>query len=255
MSSIVLPMIHNGPSFYNDEAIFATYMGRRKRPNNPNDTIEKPIFLELLGDVSGLRILDLGCGDARFANELLEKECHSYVGLEGSQKMVQAARERLDDSRGTIIHTTLEAWEYPVGAFDLVLSRLVLHYIEDLVGLLANLYRTLAAGGRFVFSVEHPLLTCSTLSDQQPGKRSNRIVDEYFIKGARVVPWMGSEVIMYHRTIEEYYSGLQQAGFTIQQLRESRPRREQFSDVAEYQRRLRIPLFLFFATAPHPIPY
>ena len=85
--------------------------------------------------------------------------------------------------------------------------------------------------------------------------RRARIVDEYFIKGARVVPWMGSEVIMYHRTIEEYYSGLQQAGFTIQQLRESRPRREQFSDVAEYQRRLRIPLFLFFATAPHPIPY
>ena len=58
---------------------------------------------------------------------------------------------------------------------------------------------------------------------------------------------MGSEVIQYHRTIEDYFVALQTAGFTIESLRESRPRPELFEDVELLARRNRIPLFIFFA--------
>jgi hypothetical protein len=56
---------------------------------------------------------------------------------------------------------------------------------------------------------------------------------------------MGGTVRIYHRTVEDYFRLLQDAGFAVEQLRESRPRREQFADVQTYERRLRIPLFLF----------
>jgi hypothetical protein len=51
----------------------------------------------------------------------------------------------------------------------------------------------------------------------------------------------------YHRTVEDYFRALQEAGFVVEQLRESRPQREQFAEEQTYERRRRIPLFLFLA--------
>ena len=56
-------------------------MKRRYRETSPNESLEKPAFFQLVGDVKGKKILDLGCGDAKFGKELLEKDCHSYTVL------------------------------------------------------------------------------------------------------------------------------------------------------------------------------
>ncbi len=53
----------SGPEFYDGPDIFSTYMRGRERRNNPNITLELPVTLELLGDITNKRILDLGCGD------------------------------------------------------------------------------------------------------------------------------------------------------------------------------------------------
>jgi hypothetical protein len=72
-------------------------------------------------------------------------------------------------------------------------------------------------------------------------------VDHYFDSGRRVTHWLGEQVVKYHRTVEAYFQGLQTAGFVIEHLRESRPERSWFIDNETYQRRKRIPLFLFLA--------
>ena len=56
-----------------------------------------------------------------------------------------------------------------------------------------------------------------------------------------------ARVVKHHRTIEDYFTAVQQAGFAVTGLRESRPDRRLFLDQATYDRRLRIPLFLFVA--------
>ena len=66
---------------YNNTAFFEQYMKRRYRENSPNESIEKPVFFQLIGHVQGKQILDLGCGDAKFGAELLEKGCYSYTAL------------------------------------------------------------------------------------------------------------------------------------------------------------------------------
>lgn len=48
-------------------------------------------------------------------------------------------------------------------------------------------------------------------------------------------------------TVEDYFVFVQQAGFVVERLRESRPRRELFADEETYLRRMRIPLFLLLA--------
>jgi len=238
-------MSNNGPQFYDNDRNFTTYMERRRKQENANDTLEKPVITELIGDVKGLNVLDLGSGDARFGIGLLNKGCESYTGVEGSSNMVKAAQQNLQGrEKATVIHTLLEDWTPAANSYDLVISSLVLHYIEDLEGLFLKVQQTLKSNGRFVFSVEHPVIT-STL--QPSGLRTNWIVDEYFIEGFRKQQWLGGTVQKYHRTIEQYFTTLQLAGFTIEQLRESKPQRSNFLHDETYERRLRIPLFFFLA--------
>ena len=238
-------MPYNGPQFYDDDALFAAYQQMRARPTNANITLERPIFQALTGSVAKLRLLDLGCGDAAFGREALQQGAQHYLGLEASHNMAAAARTLLAGTRGEVVETAIEAWTYPEGAFDLVVSRLALHYIEDFAAVCAKVFTSLLHGGRFIFSVEHPVVTCSQRGAQASGVHYDWIVDDYFITGRRVKQWMGSEVVIYHRTVEDYVLGLQGAGFVLEALRESRPQPELFSDPALYARRLRIPLLLF----------
>jgi SAM-dependent methyltransferase len=240
-------MAYDGPQFYDDDDLFATYMHKRQQPGNANDTLERPVFLELVGVVAGLRILDLGCGDASFGREALLQGCRAYTGVEGSRNMVAAARQTLAGTEGDVVQAAIETWAYPAAAFDLVVSRLALHYVEDFEATCAGVFRTLGDGGRFVFSVEHPVLTSCDRGAQPSGIHLDWIVDDYFVTGQRVKKWLGSQVIIYHRTVEDYFLGLQRAGFVVESLRESRPRPVQFPEADVYARRLRIPLLLFLA--------
>lgn len=234
-----------GPDFYDQPEIFETCQAGRARPGNANDTLEKPTFDELAGALRGLRILDLGCGDGRFGLEALEQDCGAYVGVEGSQNMFETAAANLAGSAAQVIQANLETWPYPVHQFDLVSARLVLHYLADLGHVFASVYNALVPGGRFIFSVEHPVIT-SCDRGRPPGTlRQDWIVDDYFDTGARVLSWKGGEVVKYHRTVEDYFGALRSAGFQVEAVRESRPRRADFTDEETYRRRLRIPLMLF----------
>lgn len=238
-------MTQDGPAFYDNDVVFATYMRGRQRVDNPNDTLERPILMELMGDIRGKRILDLGCGDAAIGRELLTAGCNRYLGIEGSSKMAATARELLKGTTGQVIEVNLNACTIPSDSFDLVISRLVLHYLLSLTDLFNQVYNGLVDGGRFIFSVEHPVITSSDFAWRGQGKRGSWLVDDYFTAGPRVVSWLGDEVTKYHRTVEDYFLLFRKAGFAVDDVRESRPQREYFTDESEYQRRKRIPLFLF----------
>lgn len=237
----------SGADFYDEEQVFAHYTQRRQQADSPNDTIEQPIFMEMLGDYAGKSILDLGCGDGGFGAELLAGGAQAYTGVEASARMAALAQEHLTAVGGALYHDSIEGWTYPETVFDLVVSRLALHYTDRIEQTFAKIYGALKPGGRLIFSVEHPVLTSSNAAATTSGRRYEWIVDNYFITGARNVTWMGSAVIKFHRTVEDYFTALQRTGFTVEHLRESRPRPENFTDPELYKRRTRIPLFLFLA--------
>lgn len=245
-------MAYEGSAFYDDDNIFKTYMARRQRGDNPNDTLEKPVILELAGELTNQRILDLGCGDASFGREALTKACQTYVGIEGSSNMVKSAERVLAGTNGKVIQASIEKWDYPVKAFDLVISRLVLHYIKDVDAIFKQVNQTLANDGRFVFSIEHPVITSCDRGWQGNGPRQDWLVDNYFDTGQRVTSWMGGQIIKYHRTVEDYFVGLQRAAFIVESLREAEPQREYFEADDTYQRRKRIPLFLIMSGLKRP---
>jgi SAM-dependent methyltransferase len=234
---------NNGPAFYDRLDVFDRYRSMREQAGNANDTLEGPVIQALVGDVSGLRVLDLGCGSAAYGKELLQRGAGRYVGIDGSSRMVALARVSLHGTTGEIIEGDLSRIAFDENAFDLAISRLALHYVEDLSSTLLAVARALVPGGRIVFSVEHPVITSCSRAWTEP-KRQDWIVDDYFLAGPRETTWLGAPVRKYHRTIEDHFSALLDAGFGIEHLREARPDRKHLRDPAEFERRSRIPLFL-----------
>ncbi|ART77143.1 SAM-dependent methyltransferase [Sutcliffiella horikoshii] len=239
-------MEFRGSRVYDQSDFFTNYMNRRNRKDSPNNAIEGPIMSELVGNIQNKTILDLGCGDASFGKELLHLGAKHYTGVEGSEQMVKAARSNLLELDATIHNETMGSFNYPSASYDLVTSRFAIHYVSDIDRLFRNIYQSLKEDGRFVFSIQHPLTTSSFASKESGDKRGNWIVDDYFLDGERKEPWINQVVVKYHRTIEQYFTALREAGFTIQDLREGTPVRKHFRSEEEFLRRQRIPVVLAF---------
>jgi trans-aconitate methyltransferase len=88
-----------GGAFYDEPTVFHQYSSHRASPTNPNDLVEEPALLDLLGSVRDKRVLDLGCGTGTFGRSLLQAGCHSYVGIDASLNMVTAAQQILQGTR------------------------------------------------------------------------------------------------------------------------------------------------------------
>jgi SAM-dependent methyltransferase/predicted acetyltransferase len=242
----ILDEMPDSEAFYDRDDVLENYLQHRRRPDNPNDAVERPAFLQLAGDLKDLDIIDLGCGDALFGREALERGARSYVGVEVSESMATLAQRNLAGLAGRIEHASIEDWRAEPATADLVTSRLALNYIEDLAGIFRHMHESLRPGGRVVLSVEHPVIT-SSFESLASGRRSNWLVDDYFRTGPRPHRWLGHEVLKYHRTLDDYLDLVQNSGMLLERVRESRPSRENFQSEEEYQRRLRIPLFLMIA--------
>jgi trans-aconitate methyltransferase len=100
--------------------------------------------LDLLGDVSGQRILDLGCGDGVLTASLVEKGA-SVLGVDSSPEMIADAIAR--DLDASVMDATALPFE---DEFDSVFTNAVLHWIRDHDAVLVGVHRALKPGGRFV---------------------------------------------------------------------------------------------------------
>ncbi len=240
-------MTFPGPAFYDQQQVFEAYSRHREDPAAPNNTLEGPLIHSLLGDVQGHDFLDLGCGAAAFGKELLAAGAASYQGVDGSRNMVEQAERNLQGCIGRVILGDLRDWDFPAAAYSRICARLVLHYLPELAPLLRKVHQALRPDGLLVFSVEHPVITSCDRAWQGQGLRQEWIVDDYFRTGERSTDWIGSRVIKYHRTVEDYFLAVQSAGFRVESLRESMPARENFVSDEDFARRQRIPLFLLMA--------
>lgn len=204
--------------------------------------MEEPAFLREAGNLAGLRILDLGCGDGSFGLTAYGSGCRAYTGVDGSSMMADRARTALADTSAEILLRDIEDLELDQ-RFDLVAARMALHYVDDLGPVLRSIRTMLAPGGRFVMSVVHPVITSH--DNQVDGPRTTWTVDNYFEPGPREREWFGATVTWHHRPIENYVEALTQAGLQLVALREAAPAPELFDNaVDELGRRQRVPLFL-----------
>jgi len=232
-----------GGAFYDDPTVLGDYLTHRHAAvDSPNLVMEEPAFLAEAGDLAGRRILDLGCGDGSFGLQAYERGCRAYTGVDGSSMMVDRARRTLADTSAEIVHRDIEDLRLKQD-FDLITSRMALHYVEDLGPVFEGVRSMLASDGKFVMSVVHPVITSH--DNNNDGPRTTWTVDGYFDPGPRQRQWFGSTVTWFHRSIEDHVNALADAGLLLTGLREATPVPELFGDATdELARRRRVPLFL-----------
>lgn len=202
-----------------------------------NALYERPATLALLPPLSGLRILDAGCGSGWYANYFLEQGAASVTCIDASPKMVAAARERLGVQAVVQVHDLSKPLDFAGDAsFDLIVSPLVLHYLPDLKPVFLELWRVLRPHGWLVFSVHHPTLVFN----------AHHLADYYQTIWIEE-EWDAGKVGFYHHPLEVYTGGLASAGFVIERLHEARPTVEfQARDPENYEKIMHNPWFLFF---------
>ncbi|MDD5708107.1 MAG: class I SAM-dependent methyltransferase [Kiritimatiellae bacterium] len=213
-------------NIYDDPQFFAGYSSMRKTGGGLNEVLEQPAMVSLLPEVIHGTVLDLGCGDGGLCVRLLDLGANSVIGVDLSQNMIRAARERCAGRKDIQFHClAIEDFQSPDGAFDLVVSSLAFHYIPNLEALFHNIQAWLKDGGMLVFSIEHPVATCSQgihagWYRDANNKKCHWQVDCYADEGERRSRWFVDGVIKYHRTVSSIVNHLVGAGFHIVRMLE-----------------------------------
>jgi SAM-dependent methyltransferase len=209
---------HHGHDFYDQQGVLGKYVRYRTWKRCPNEVIEKPIILSLLGSELTGSVLDLGCGYGAWANELLARGASTYTGIDSSRKMLGFGKALVKEERAEFIEADINQWEYPAAGYDLALACSVLHYIANLDELLAKIRESLKQDGALIISVDNPIVSSFRTSQNRFSRGFER--SHYFNQGAKIQEWMGEKVIRYHRTLEEYWRAITEAGFRVECIKE-----------------------------------
>jgi ubiquinone/menaquinone biosynthesis C-methylase UbiE len=240
---------------YDEPDFFAKYSHMKRSIGGLDDAQEWHAFRALLPDLHDKRLLDLGCGfgwHCRYARQQLAR---SVVGVDLSEKMLARAKATTDDPEIEYRRSAIEDINFLANAFDVVISSLTLHYLERFDLVCQKVYRCLASGGAFVFSVEHPIFTALAAQQWCCGPRGNRLhwpVDTYQQEGPRHTQWMADDVVKYHRTVATYLNTLINSGFYISKLSEPEPTPEMLIDQPDLKDDRRRPIFLLIASVKVP---
>ncbi|QRM29699.1 bifunctional 2-polyprenyl-6-hydroxyphenol methylase/3-demethylubiquinol 3-O-methyltransferase UbiG [Microvirga sp. VF16] len=236
-------------NIYDDPGFFENYSRLPRSQDGLSAAPEWPSLRALVPDLSGRRIIDLGCGYGWFCRWAREHGAQCVLGLDVSERMLARAAEMTSDPGITYRRADLEQLDLGTETFDFAYSSLALHYIKNLPGLLTELHRALTPGSKFVFSVEHPIFTAPTKASWSlgPDGRKTWPLDSYQKEGPRRTNWLTDGVIKQHRTLGTNLNLLIRAGFTITHVEEWAPSDAQTAAHPEWAEERERPMFLLIA--------
>src|SRR5688572_6341314 len=130
------------------EGTFARYQAP------PADTVYPLEYAyALLGDVTGLRIVDFGCGSGANTVLLANRGAHVW-GVDISEDLIRLARRRLEVNgragSAEFIVASAHDLPFPDNSIDIVFGIAILHHL-DLQLVSSEVHRVLRPGGRGIF--------------------------------------------------------------------------------------------------------
>ncbi len=174
----------------------------------------RPFLEHHLGEVTGLRVLDLGCGHGWLAG-IYSTRGAVVVGVDGSQELLNVARA---NHPGVVFEHADLAGGLPEvvssQVFDRVVAHMVVMDIPDLVSLAASLRRCVAADGVVVVTLPHPsFFMQSPVQDPSSGEWYRRVKGYLLHEEWWVTSFGGHR--HYHRPLEFYVKWLASAGLAV----------------------------------------
>jgi cytosine/adenosine deaminase-related metal-dependent hydrolase/ubiquinone/menaquinone biosynthesis C-methylase UbiE len=134
---------------------FDTISGSYDTDINPLLALEERYLRPMLPPVTGIDVLDAGCGSGRWSRELAAARPRRLTGIDASAQMLEVARTK-QIPRVELIRCGLEALPLADQSLDLILSSFVMSYIEDLACLAREFDRVARKGCSLLVSDMHP---------------------------------------------------------------------------------------------------
>ncbi|WP_105616430.1 class I SAM-dependent methyltransferase [Vallitalea okinawensis] len=211
-------------NIYDNDQFYEGYIELRNRSNSYNELLEIPAIRSLLPDLMNKVILDLGCGYGEGCLWYVSNGAKTVVGVDISEKMIERAKDENSSKFVEFINKPIETFTYEEDFFDLVLSSVAFHYIEDFDALIRKIYSLLKPGGQLVFSQEHPVILANKKREGWIRDQNNKKVywplDDYQLEGKREETWIVDGVIKYHRTFSTIINTLIRNGFIVDKILE-----------------------------------
>lgn len=229
-------------NIFDNEVFYEGYKGIRNKKVNANNLFEIPALFSLLPKMEGKKVLDLGCGYGEHCKMFVESGAEWVTGIDISEKMLDVARKENSDTHIEYINMPMEDIDSLVKdekKYNLVVSSLAFHYVEDYEGVVRNIYSLLEEGGELVFSQEHPLTTSHKGGDRwtrdENGQKLYVNLANYGRESERESTWFVDNVKKYHRTFSTIINTLTETGFVVKKIIEPFPTEDILKEYHQYK--------------------
>jgi len=216
--------------------------------------IEKPAMKVKIKDLTGKKVLTLGCGSGEECDLLQKKGATNIVGIDIADKLIKEAKKSYPQHQ---FHTmNVKKMDFADNSFDFVYSSLMMHYLKDWKSALNEINRVMKKGSTFLFSTLHPTRWSGErqgdtllMGFQYPSKDSGlKIFGDYLnIKAIRDVGILKISMTSYVRPLSDMFRELVRANFEIIDIYEPKATTEtKFYDQGYHEINQRIPDFIIF---------
>jgi len=170
--------------------------------------------VQILGDVTGLDVVDLGCGTGYFSAWFARRGARP-VGVDVTPAQLETAR-RLQAETGIefpLVEANAESVPLPDASFDLVLSEYGASIWCDPHLWIPEAWRLLRPGGRLVFLCNSPLvILCAVENDEKTAEQLLRPQ-----RGMHRIAWPDGGV-EFHLGHGDMFQLLRETGFEVENL-------------------------------------
>ena len=232
------------------------------------EMVNNPAFFELLGDIAGMRVLDVGCGEGYNTRKFADLGAE-VVGTDVSRLMIASARDHeTGEPRGIEYHQAPASGMGMLAdvSFDAALSTMTLMDLGDYDESIREIARVLKPGGLFQFSVTHPCTMTRMWRWMYDDRREKTgvVVGDYFAlaparPGSDIDEWYFGgaprdvrqttrpfRIPRFFRTLSEYFNTLTDAGFRVEKLVEPHASKQVAAKHPNIADTRVIPYFLIF---------
>lgn len=199
-----------------------------------------PVLWQFASDVSGLVVLDAGCGTGYLSRQLKQKGA-VVTGVDISEKMIVIARSKSSDV-DYIVGSCTELGSLSDKKFDMVIANYMLMDSPDLESTLHAFNRVLKNDGIAIVIFSHP---CFPQGKKFCKSDNNEIVyvwkNSYFERRQCIEPPWGhftSDFIWFHRPLSDYWKAFKRASFYVDEFEEPRITPEHYH-LAESEQQLK----------------
>ena len=188
--------------------------------------------LQVLGEVAGRDILELGSGAAQWSIALARAGARP-VALDLSEEQLSRARVLVAEAGVDVplVHASAEAVPLPDASFDIVFCDHGAMTFADPYRTVPEVARLLRPGGLFAFSDESPIMSIAWPDDAE--RAGDRLVRDYFSMHAL----NGDEMVTFQLPYGEWIRLFRANGFEIEGLIEPRPAADATSTYRDEQER------------------